>query len=143
MSTPEWVGFANTGTRTGKLGTVRADGSAHVAPVWFLVDDEGTEVRFNTGADTVKGRALARDPRFCLCVDDDRPPYSFVQINAEAELIDCGKNPQATVPHAIALASRYMGAEQGVEYGKRNNVAGEYLVRGRITKVVALAEIAD
>jgi PPOX class probable F420-dependent enzyme len=143
MSTPGWVGFANTGTRTGKLATVRADGSAHVAPVWFLVDDEGTEVRFSTGADTVKGRALARDPRFSLCVDDENPPFSFVQIQAEASLTDCGEKPEATVPHAIAFASRYMGAERGVEYGKRNNVAGEYLVRGRITKVVALAEIAD
>jgi PPOX class probable F420-dependent enzyme len=143
MSTPEWVAFVNAGTRTGKLATVRADGSAHVAPVWFLVEDEGTEIRFNTGADTVKGRALARDPRFSLCVDDERPPFSFVQINAEASLTDCGENPGATLPHAIAFASRYVGDERGEQYGKRNNAAGEYLVRGRITKVVALAEIAD
>jgi hypothetical protein len=35
-----------------------------------------------------------------------------------------------------------MGAERADEYGKRNAVPGELLVRARITNVVAKAEIA-
>ena len=31
-----------------------------------------------TGADSVKGKNFRRDPRVCLCVDDQTPPYSFV-----------------------------------------------------------------
>lgn len=140
MDTAEWVAFANHGTRTGKLATVRRDGAPHVAPVWFVVTEDGTEILFNTGSDTLKGRALARDPRFSLCVDDDTPPFSFVAIQAEATLVDCD---ESTLPWAVAFASRYMGEDLGARYGARNNVPGEYLVRGRITKVVALAEIAD
>ena len=45
--------------RTAKLATVRADGRPHVAPVWYLFDDDGTVV-FSTGRSTVKGRNLAR-----------------------------------------------------------------------------------
>jgi nitroimidazol reductase NimA-like FMN-containing flavoprotein (pyridoxamine 5'-phosphate oxidase superfamily) len=37
-----------------------------VAPVWFIV--EGDSLVFNTGSQTTKGRALARDPRATLCV---------------------------------------------------------------------------
>ena len=53
--------FLLEGTRTGKLGYRAADGRPLVAPVWFVIE-EGCLV-FNTGEDTAKGRALARDPR--------------------------------------------------------------------------------
>jgi len=53
--------FLQAGTRTGKLGYIGADGRPLVAPVWFIVED-GCIV-FNTGKQTVKGRALAREPR--------------------------------------------------------------------------------
>jgi nitroimidazol reductase NimA-like FMN-containing flavoprotein (pyridoxamine 5'-phosphate oxidase superfamily) len=35
------------GTHTGKLATVRANGSPHVAPVWFVLD--GDDLVFTTG----------------------------------------------------------------------------------------------
>ena len=72
MSRDQWQKYLSELTRTGKLATVRADGSPHLAPIWFLLD--GHDLVFNTGQDTVKGRNLARDPRVSLCVDDDRPP---------------------------------------------------------------------
>jgi len=64
--------------RTAKLATVRADGSPHVAPVW--IDLDGDEIVFMTSAATLKGKAILRDDRVALCVDDDRPPFSFVTI---------------------------------------------------------------
>ena len=68
--------FLSTGTRTGKLAWVAADGQPQVAPIWFVLDDtaDQLEVVFNTGGRTSKGRALARDPRVSLVVDDDTPP---------------------------------------------------------------------
>ena len=48
-------------------------------PLWFVVD--GGELAFNTGKNTAKGRALARDPRVVMCVDDPRPPYSKPRPN--------------------------------------------------------------
>ncbi|MBX4378884.1 pyridoxamine 5'-phosphate oxidase family protein, partial [Mycobacterium tuberculosis] len=72
------VEFLSTGTRTGKIAWVAKDGRALVTPIWFIVED-GTLV-FNTGEDTSKGRALQRDPRATIVVDDERPPFSFVQV---------------------------------------------------------------
>ncbi|MQY11813.1 hypothetical protein SRB5_19320 [Streptomyces sp. RB5] len=138
MSTVEWHTFVSAGTRTGKLSTVRADGSPHVAPVWFLLD--GDDIVFNTGARTVKGRNLARDGRAALCVDDDRPPFAYVVVHGRAELIeDLGQ-----VKHwATRIAARYMGEEQAERYGERNGVPGELLVRLRPYKVVAESAVAD
>lgn len=142
MSHDEWVAFASHGTRTGKLATVRADGSPHVAPVWFLLDqrDGVDHVVFTTGANTLKGKALRRDPRFSMCVDDEAPPFSFLVLHAEAEL---SEDPDELLTWATRLGARYMGAAAAEDFGRRNAVPGELLVLGRVTKVVAQAEVAD
>ena len=79
VSESEWKAFLVEKRRTGKLGTVRKDGRPHVAPIWFDLDDDGT-ILFMTGTRTAKGHAIRRDPRICLCVDDEAPPFSFVTI---------------------------------------------------------------
>ncbi|MDQ0792307.1 PPOX class probable F420-dependent enzyme [Streptomyces sp. B1I3] len=84
MTENEWRAFLSEGTRTGKVATVRADGSPHIAPVWFLLD--GDDLVFNTGRDTVKGRNLAREGRVSVCVDDDRPPFAFAVVQGRAAL---------------------------------------------------------
>ncbi|MFJ6748603.1 MULTISPECIES: PPOX class F420-dependent oxidoreductase [unclassified Streptomyces] len=137
MTKDEWRKFLSEGTRTGKLSTVRADGSPHIAPVWFLMD--GDELVFNTGKDTVKGRNLARDGKIALCVDDERPPFAFVVVEGSAEISE----DLADVRHwAARIAARYMGEDRAEEYGERNGVPGELVVRVRITKAVAIAELA-
>jgi len=75
---PEVRDFLARGTRTGKLAWAAAGGRPLVAPVWFVV--EADSLVFNTGKDTAKGRALARDPRVTLCVDLEEPPFAFVQV---------------------------------------------------------------
>ncbi|MEV8313849.1 PPOX class F420-dependent oxidoreductase [Streptomyces sp. NPDC059900] len=138
MTDDQWRAFVSQGTRTGKLSTVRADGSPHIAPIWFLLD--GDELVFNTGTETVKGRNLARDGRIALCVDDDKPPFAFVVLQGQARLSD----DLDEVRHwATRLAARYMGEARAEEFGARNGVPGELLVRVRIDKVVALAAVAD
>jgi PPOX class probable F420-dependent enzyme len=125
--------------RTGKLATVRADGRPHIAPVWFEVDVDGSLV-FNTGESTVKGRNLRRDPRASLCVDDDRPPFSFVVVEGVVEISD----DLAEVRRwASRLGGRYMGAERADEYGARNGVPGELVVRLRPGRVVSAFNTAD
>jgi PPOX class probable F420-dependent enzyme len=124
---------------TGKLATVRADGRPHLAPVWYDVDEDGTLV-FNTGAATVKGRNLRRDPRASLCVDDERPPFSFVVVEGVAELSDDLADVRAW---ATRIGGRYMGPERAEEYGTRNGVPGELVVRLRPQQVVSALELAD
>ncbi|MEV5958130.1 PPOX class F420-dependent oxidoreductase [Streptomyces sp. NPDC051987] len=136
MTDEEWRAFVSHGTRTGKLSTVNADGSPHVAPVWFLLD--GDELVFNTGKNTVKGRNLTRDGRVALCVDDDRPPFHFVVLNGRARLSeDLGELRDS----ATRIAARYMGEERAEEFGARNGVPGELLVRVTVEKVVALKDL--
>jgi len=143
MSRDEWLPFVLDGTRTGKLAVVRADGSPHVAPVWFVIDTVDGEDRivFNTGANTVKGKALRRDPRFAMCVETDEPPFSYVMFYATATTIL--DDPATSLPWSVRIGARYMGADKGEEFGRRNAVAGELLVVAPITKVVAEANIAD
>ena len=129
--------FLSAGTRTGKLAYAGADGRPLVAPIWFIVEDG--DLVFNTGKDTVKGRALARDPRATLCVDLEEPPYGFVQVQGEAEM---SEDPGELVRTATAIAARYMGQDRAEEFGKRNGVPGELVVRLRPTKVIAAFEIS-
>ena len=125
--------------RTGKLASVRADGRPHLAPVWYDVDGDDTLV-FNTGASTVKGRNLQRDPRASLCVDDERPPFSFVVVEGVAELSDDLGEVRGW---ATRIGARYMGPERAHEYGARNGVPGELVVRLRPKQVVSALDLAD
>ncbi|MHB1927963.1 MAG: PPOX class F420-dependent oxidoreductase [Acidimicrobiales bacterium] len=124
---------------TGKLATVRADGRPHVAPIWYVVEPDGT-ILFNTGAGTVKGRNLRRTGRAALCVDDERPPFSFVTVEGGVDLID---DLDQVSKGAARIGGRYMGAERAAEYGARNGVAGELLIRLHPDRVTSAAGVAD
>ncbi|BBX71798.1 PPOX class F420-dependent oxidoreductase [Mycolicibacterium psychrotolerans] len=136
--TEDVIAFLSEGTRTAKLGYLASDGRPLVAPVWFVVD--GGDLVFNTGADTAKGRALARDPRVVICVDDDRPPFSFVQIQGTATT---SEDPDELVAVATRIGGRYMGADRAEEFGRRNGVPDELIVRVTPTKVIAAFNLAD
>jgi PPOX class probable F420-dependent enzyme len=125
--------------RTGKLATVRADGRPHVAPVWYDLDDDGA-LLFNTGEGTVKGRNLLRDGRAAICVDDERPPFSFVTVEGEAEI---ERDLDAVRLWAARIGGRYMGEERAEEYGARNGVPGELLVRLRPITVHSAFDLSD
>jgi PPOX class probable F420-dependent enzyme len=138
MSEDEVREFLSHGTRTGKVATTRADGRPHVAPVWFILD--GADIVFMTGAGTIKGKSLARDPRLSLVVDVEEPPYGFVMIEGTATLSD---DLEAMLPLSIAIARRYVAPEDASKFGRRNAVEGELLVRVTPTKVIALADVMD
>jgi PPOX class probable F420-dependent enzyme len=138
MSRDEAFSFLAQGARTGKLATIRKDGSPHVVPIWFVLD--GDVIVFNAGRDTLKGKAMRRDPRVSICVDDERPPFSYVRVDGVAEL---SEDLQEMLPWSTKIAERYMGAGEAEAFGKRNAVEGEMLIRVRPTKIVALKAISD
>jgi PPOX class probable F420-dependent enzyme len=133
---PEAVGFLSAATRTGKLAWTAADGRPLVAPIWFVVEDG--ELVFNTGKETAKGRAVRRDPRLAICVDLEEPPFAFVQVQGTATI---SEDPDELVRTATAIGERYMGAERAEEFGRRNGVPGELVVRLRPTKVIAVFDM--
>lgn len=132
------IAFLSEGTRTAVLSWVATDGRPLSAPVWFVVDDG--ELVFNTGKDTAKGRALARDSRVVLCIHDDTPPFSFVQVQGVATV---SEDPDELLGTATRIGGRYMGAGRAEEFGRRNGVPGELVVRVKPTKVHAAFDVAD
>ena len=132
------VAFLSEGTRTGMLGFVASDGRPLVAPVWFVVDDG--QLVFTTHRHSSKGRALERDSRVVLCADDPHPPYSFVQVQGAATVTE---GPQEVLDIATRTGARYMGADRANEFGRRNAVPGEVVVRVRPTKVITGFDISD
>jgi PPOX class probable F420-dependent enzyme len=138
MSDAEWREFVGHGTRTGVLATVRPDGRPHTVPVWFLLD--GDDVVFTTWHTSVQAGNLRHDPRAALCVQDEALPYSFVTIEGTVRI---GDDPGQLREWATRIATRYVGPELGGQYGARNGVEGELLVRLTPTRVVAHAAIAE
>jgi len=132
ITDPEVHSFLAEGTRTAKFAYLSPAGRPLVAPVWFIVEDE--DLIFNTGKDTVKGRFLARERAVAICVDLEKEPYGFVQVQGRAELSD---DPGELLRTATAIAARYVGPDRAEEFGQRNGVPGELVVRVRPTKVLA------
>jgi hypothetical protein len=138
MKPEEYKAFLMAGTRTGKLATTRADGRPHVVPIWFVLD--GDTLVFVTGSTSVKGRNLQRDPRVCITVDDQQPPYSFVMIEGTVSL---SSDMDEMLHWATQIGGRYMGADQAERFGRRNAVEGVRLVRVTPTNIVAEGNITD
>jgi PPOX class probable F420-dependent enzyme len=137
MSPDEVRAFLLHGTRTAKVATASRDGQPHVMPVWFVLD--GEQIVFTTGRDSVKGRHLRRDPRIALIVDDEAPPYAFVHVRGRVTLTD---DLDELLRYATAIGERYMGAERAVEFGQRNAVPEELLVRVSVDRMIANADVA-
>ncbi len=138
MTQEEIRTFLQTGTRTGKLATVRKDGRPHVAPIWFVLD--GEDLIFSTWHDSVKAHNLRRDPRASLCVDDETPPFAFVIVEGTVTIEE---DLEKLRSWATKIGGRYMGAEQAEAFGQRNGVPGELLLRLTPTKIIAKKEMAD
>lgn len=130
--------FLLQGTRTGKLATVRRDGRAHVVPIWFTLD--GDIIVFTTGEHTVKMDNMRSSGRVCICVDDETPPYAYIMIEGTASW---HTDPDALLHWATRIGGRYMGEERAEEYGRRNGVPGELLVRVTPLRVRFEKEIAS
>ena len=136
--TSEHRNFLMEQVRTAKLATVRKDGRPHVTPVWFELD--GDTLIFSTWHTSIKAVNIRRDGRVCLCVDDEKPPFSYIQIEGTAVI---NADSEALSYWSIRIAGRYMREGLAEVYGKRNSVEGELLVRITPTKVVFIKDVAS
>lgn len=136
--TPEEIrAFLRYGTRTAKVATSGPCGQPHVTPVWFTLD--GEELVFTIWSDSVKGRNLRRNPHAAIVVDEEIAPYAFVHIRGHVTL---SEDLEDLLRFATAIGGRYMGAERAEEFGRRNAVPGELLVRFHPERVIATADVA-
>jgi hypothetical protein len=137
MTDEEAIEFLSTGTRTGKLATVRANGRAHVTPIWFVVD--GDDLVFNTWHTSAKAKHLAKDPRASLVVDLEEAPYAYVLVEGTVEI---SRDLDEIKRYATQIGARYMGEDRAEAFGARNGVEGELLVRLHMDRVIALDEVS-
>ena len=92
------------------------------------------------GPQPPKGRNIARQPRVSLCIQDDQSPFSYVTIEGPAELID---DAELVGLWAARIGGRYMGLDRAAEYGARNGVPGELLVRVQPASLFGVSRVAD
>lgn len=137
------------GTYTGKLATIKKDGSSHIVPIWFVLessdkngsdDREDDDIIFTTSGSSVKAKNIERDNRVSICVDDQIPPFSFVIVYGTAKIYHLGQNE--LFRFATKIAQRYMGEDDAENYGRRNSTEGEVLVRIKAKRMIAEKDIA-
>jgi PPOX class probable F420-dependent enzyme len=138
MSPDELRAFLLHGTRTGKLAVSMKSGHPHVMPVWFVLD--GEDMVFTTQAHIVKGRWITADGRVSLCVDEEVAPYAFVPLTGRASY---SEEPAELLRWATLIGGRYIDKKRAGEYGRRNAVAGELLVRLTPERVIAKTGVAE
>ncbi len=141
MSKDETASFLSQGTMTAKVSTVNKDGTCHTVPVWFVLD--GEDIIFATSNNSVKAKHIRRDNRITICVDDQKPQYSFVAVYGNATITLYNDNPDELLKWSTMIAERYMGKENAERYGRRNAGEGELLVRVKPTKIIAQKDIAE
>lgn len=137
LTPAECRAFLRGRVHTAKLATVRADGRPHVVPVWFDLDGDEALV-FTMGEKTVKAANMRRDPRVCLCVDDETAPFGYVQIEGLAAISDSRADLKTW---ATRIAGRYMGPDLAETYGARYSAEGEVLVQVRISRLIGQKEV--
>jgi PPOX class probable F420-dependent enzyme len=146
MSKAEIGRFIMKGTFTGKLATVKEDGSSHVVPIWFVLEKKKSRDRigniiFTTGSTSVKANNIRRDNRISICIDDQIPLFSFVTIFGTAKIYPYQQ--KEVLKWATEIAERYMGKSNAEAYGRRNSEEGLVLVRIKPTRIIAEKDIAS
>ena len=137
MTEDEVRAFMGTGSKTGKLATVRKDGSPHVMPVWFTFDPANGDLVFMTWHTSLKARNMQRDPRVSISVDDEAFPVAWARLDGSASL-----GEENLVHWATETSRRYVGDHRAAEYGARNGVEGERVVRITPTRLVGQWDVA-
>jgi PPOX class probable F420-dependent enzyme len=145
MSMTEIVRFLMQGTFTGKLATVKKDGSSHVVPIWFVLDNRNSRGRvgsivFTTYEESVKASNIKLDNRVSICVDDQTPLFTFVTVFGTAKIYPYRQ--KEVLKWATKIAERYMGKSKAKEYGRRNSGKGSILVRVKPTKIIGEKDTA-
>lgn len=96
--------------RIANLAYVRRDGRPNQAPLWYGYDDG--VLHFTMEANSAKHRALLRDPRVTVTVQDERPPYRAVIIDGTVTVDDLGDD----IDPSMSLAQRYFGRIAAAKY---------------------------
>jgi PPOX class probable F420-dependent enzyme len=90
-----------------RLAYVWTDGTPRVVPIWFHWN--GREIVLGTLPKAPKLKALAKNPKVSLTIDDNNFPHKVLLVRGTARL----ETVDGIVPEYAAAAERYFGREQG------------------------------
>ena len=110
-----------------RLAYVWADGSPRVIPIWFHWN--GKEIVMGTPAKAPKLKALAKNPRVSLTIDDNVFPHKVLLVRGTARL----EPVDGVVPEYAMAAERYFGPEQGKAWAAQMGKMVQSMVRITIT----------
>ena len=91
-----------TGDALATLATKRADGTAHLTPVWIAVEDGRLLV--DTREDRLKASHMRRRSEVAVCIVDPRNPYRYLSVNGVVESV----SEEGALAHMDTLARRYL-----------------------------------
>jgi hypothetical protein len=91
--------------RTCVFGYRRVHDGPAMSVVYYIPTDDD-ELLVSTMADRGKARAVARDGKVSLCVLDERFPFAFLQVYADAVL---ERDPRLVVDVMMAVGGRMSG----------------------------------
>ena len=97
--------------RIAHLVTLRAAGTPHVAPVWFLWEEGQAVVMVDSGS--VKLRNIRRNPAVALSIATTERPLSYVVLEGRAQVTDDGLDPMVD-----RICVHYDGPERGAAFAK-------------------------
>ena len=108
-----------TDLHVGILSIARAGKGPLTVPIWYLYDDG--DVIISMDGTSAKADLLRKRGRATFTVQQEAPPYKYVMVEGPV-----------TVGHedidTAALAVRYLGAEMGASYAKRNPPTADSVV---------------
>src|SRR5271169_1226179 len=90
-----------------RLAYVWTDGTPRVVPIWFHWN--GKEFVLATPPKAPKLKALARNAKVALTIDDNCFPHKVLLVRGSARL----ETVEGIVPEYAMAAERYFGREQG------------------------------
>jgi len=110
-----------------RLAYVWTDGTPRVIPIWFHWN--GREFVMATPPKAPKLKALARNPKVSLTIDDNTFPHKVLLVRGTART----EPVNGIVPEYAIAADRYFGPEQGQAWVKNLSTMISSMVRITIT----------
>lgn len=99
--------------RVAVLAYVRSDGRPNQTPIWYTHRDGAFHMSTTTNGP--KHRAIERNPRISLTIQDERPPYRAVIVDGTASLRPLGEGVDDPTE---GMATRYFGRLGAAAYDR-------------------------
>ncbi len=110
-----------------RLAYVWTDGTPRVVPIWFHWD--GREFVLGSPSKAPKMKALSKNPKVALTIDDNSFPHKVLLVRGSTRL----QAMSGIVPEYALAAERYFGAEAGKAWVAQLSSMVREMVRIAIT----------